>query len=140
MLEIRQFCDGDESVVIRLWQDCKLVVPWNDPQKDIQRKLDAGADLFLVGEYDSLLVASVMGGYDGHRGWVYYLAVAPMFRNRGFARAMMVEMENRLVAQGCPKINLLVRNTNAEVMELYRSLGYSIDQTVSLGKRLIPDD
>ncbi|MCP4185985.1 MAG: GNAT family acetyltransferase [Gammaproteobacteria bacterium] len=140
MLEIRLFRDDDEPEVIQLWQDCKLIVPWNDPQKDIQRKLDAGADLFLVGEYDSLLVASVMGGYDGHRGWVYYLAVAPMFRNRGFAHAMMAKMESRLVALGCPKINLLVRNTNAEVMELYQSLGYSIDQTVSLGKRLIPDD
>ncbi len=140
MLQIRQFRDHDEPAVIRLWQDCELVVPWNNPQKDIQRKLDAGAELFLVGAFEEKLIASVMGGYDGHRGWIYYLAVAPEFRNRGFARAMMADMEGRLLALGCPKINLLVRNTNTEVIEFYNSLGYAMDQSVGLGKRLIADD
>ncbi len=140
MLQIRQFRDHDEPAVIRLWQDCELVVPWNNPQKDIQRKLDAGAELFLVGAFEEKLIASVMGGYDGHRGWIYYLAVAPEFRNRGFARAMMTDMEGRLLALGCPKINLMVRNTNTEVIEFYNSLGYALDKSVSMGKRLIADD
>jgi len=140
MLEIRQFNPEDKKTVIDLWQQCNLVVPWNDPEKDIQRKLDAGAELFLVGEFEEKLVASVMGGYDGHRGWIYYLAVAPRFRHRGFAQAMMSEMESQLKNLGCPKINLLVRNTNTDVIEFYQSLGYAMDQSVSLGKRLIPDD
>lgn len=140
MLQIRRFSIEDKDRVIRLWRDCNLVVPWNDPEKDIQRKLGAGSDLFLVGELDGGLIASVMGGYDGHRGWIYYLAVDPNFRHRGFARKMMAEMENRLIAMGCPKINLLVRNANTEVIDFYRHLGFDIDQSVSLGKRLIPDN
>lgn len=140
MLKIRQFTFEDKDTVIQLWGDCGLVVAWNDPQRDIQRKLDDGCDLFLVGEFEGSVVASVMGGYDGHRGWIYYLAVAPRFRNKGFAQSMMSEMEIRLKAVGCPKINLLIRNTNAEVIEFYQSLGYAVDQSVSLGKRLIPDN
>ena len=139
-MKIRPFKKSDTDAIIRLWHDCKLVVPWNSPAKDIQRKLETDADLFLVGEFDDKLIASVMGGYDGHRGWIYYLAVAPMYRNRGFAQNMMAEMESRLTELGCPKINLLVRNTNIEVIEFYQSLGYITDQSVSLGKRLIPDN
>ncbi len=139
MLQIRQFKAEDKTSVIRLWHDCNLVVPWNNPAKDIQRKLEAGAELFLVAEFDDKLIASVMGGYDGHRGWIYYLAVAPMYRNKGYAQDMMAEMESKLIDLGCPKINLLVRSTNIEVIEFYQSLGYSADLSVSLGKRLIPD-
>ena len=138
-MNIRCFEKSDTDAVIRLWHDCNLVVPWNDPGKDIQRKLDAGADLFLVGECEDKLIASVMGGYDGHRGWIYYLAVAPLYRSKGFAQDMMAEMESRLTALDCPKINLLVRNINVDVIEFYQSLGYAVDQSVSLGKRLIPD-
>jgi len=139
-VKIRCFEKPDAHAVIRLWHDCNLVVPWNNPAKDIQRKLDVGAELFLVGLYQEKIVASVMGGYDGHRGWIYYLAVAPMYRNKGFAQSMMSEMESQLTAIGCPKINLLVRNTNVDVIEFYQSLGYAVDQSVSLGKRLIPDN
>ena len=139
MLEIRQFEAGDKGAVIDLWRDCGLVVPWNDPEKDIQRKLDAGAELFLVGELDGRLVASVMGGYEGHRGWVNYLAIAPGHRSRGFAKLLMAELEARLLALGCPKINLQVRKTNEEVIGFYRSIGYLADESVSLGKRLIHD-
>src|SRR5210317_1348103 len=122
MLEIRQFQPADKKAVIQLWHDCKLVVPWNNPEKDIQRKLNHGTDYFLVAELDGSLVASVMGGYDGHRGYLNYLVVAPAFRNRGFAQLLMSEIENRLKAAGCPKINLMVRNTNVDVIEFYRSL------------------
>jgi len=140
VLEIRQVNIDDRNAVIQLWHDCNLVVPWNDPQKDFQRKLDDGADLFLVGELDGCIVASVMGGYEGHRGWANYLAISPDHQHRGFAKSMMAELENQLKALGCPKINLLVRNTNIDVIEFYQSLGYTVDASVSLGKRLIPDN
>ena len=140
MLKIRQFNIADKKAVIKLWHDCNLVVPWNDPEKDILRKLGVGADLFLVGEYEAAIVASVMGGYDGHRGYVNYLVVAPMFRNKGFAKIMMSEIESQLKAMGCPKINLMVRNSNVDIIEFYQSLGYELDQSVILGKRLIPDN
>ena len=140
VLKIRQLTIDDKDAVIQLWHDCNLVVPWNDPEKDIQRKLKVGTEYFLVGEYEATLVASVMGGYDGHRGYVNYLAVAPMFRNRGFAHVMMAEIETQLEAAGCPKINLMVRNTNVDVIEFYQSLDYKLDQSVILGKRLIPDN
>jgi ribosomal protein S18 acetylase RimI-like enzyme len=139
-LKIRSFEQGDIDAVVKLWQDCNLVVPWNNPYKDIQRKINVGTDLFLVGEFDSVIVASVMGGYEGHRGWVNYLAISPDYRHRGYAKSLMAELESLLQAMGCPKINLLVRNTNVDVIEFYQSLGYSIDQSVSLGKRLIPDN
>lgn len=140
MMKIRQFQSSDKEAVIRLWHECNLVVPWNDPEKDIQRKLDAGSEYFLVGECEAKLMASVMGGYDGHRGYVNYLVIAPGFRNRGFAHMMMSEIETRLKAAGCPKINLMVRKTNIDIVEFYESLGYRADESVILGKRLIPDN
>lgn len=140
MLAIRQFQAGDQDTVIQLWRDCGLIVPWNNPEKDIQRKSKVGVELFLVGEFEGKIVASVMGGYEGHRGWANYLAILPDYQHKGFAKAIMVELEGRLKALGCPKINLLVRNTNTEVIEFYQSQGYSIDASVSLGKRLIPDN
>lgn len=140
MLKIRQFTIDDKDTVIQLWGNCGLIVPWNDPEKDIRRKLEVGTDLFLIGECDGKIVASVMGGYEGHRGWINYLAISPQYRHRGLAKNMIAELEGRLEVLGCPKINLLVRNTNSEVIEFYRSLGYTVDQSVSLGKRLIPDN
>ncbi len=125
---------------MQLWHSSNLVVPWNDPEKDIQRKINVSTDLFLVGELDGGIIASVMGGYEGHRGWANYLAISPGYQHRGFAKTMMAELESRLKALGCPKINLLVRNTNTEVIEFYQSLGYTVDASVSLGKRLIPDN
>lgn len=139
-MKIRRYQSSDKEAVIQLWHDCNVVVPWNDPEKDIQRKLDVGNEYFLVGECENQLVASIMGGYDGHRGYVNYLVVAPAYRSRGFAQMMMSEIETRLKAAGCPKINLMVRKTNIDIVEFYESLGYRADQSVILGKRLIPDD
>ena len=138
-MTIRGFVAGDMADVVQLWTDCGLVVPWNDPEKDIQRKLKDGAELFLVGERDGRLIASLMGGYDGHRGWANYLAVAPQFQGTGDARKMMEALEARLLDLGCPKINLQVRDTNVDVLAFYKALGYKRDAAVSLGKRLIPD-
>ena len=138
-MEIRQFQPGDEPAVIALWQRCELTRPWNDPHKDVARKLEVQRELFLVGVEGSTLVAAVMAGYDGHRGSVNYLAVDPAHRRRGHGAALMRRVEAVLAERGCPKINLMVRSTNAEVLAFYRKLGYAPDEVVPLGKRLIPD-
>lgn len=137
---IRPFRPDDEAAVIALWQRCDLVRPWNDPHKDIQRKLLVRPDLFLVGIVDDHIVASVMAGYEGHRGWLNYLAVDPAHQRRGHARAMVAEAERLLRAAGCPKINLQVRTSNKGVIEFYRKLGYAADEVTSMGKRLEHDD
>ncbi len=136
---IREFEPVDSDAVIALWHSCELVVPWNDPLKDIQRKLALGRDLFLVGEVEQTIVASVMGGYDGHRGWINYLAVSPQAQKMGYAKQLLAELESKLLAMGCPKINLQIRATNTDVIAFYEAAGYSDDHAHSMGKRLIPD-
>jgi ribosomal protein S18 acetylase RimI-like enzyme len=138
-MHIRTFQPADEAAVIALWQACGLTRPWNDPRRDIARKLTTQPELFLVGTVDDAVMASAMVGYDGHRGWVYYLAVEAAHREGGHGRAVMREAERLLIERGCPKINLLVRSSNAQVIEFYRKLGYAQDEVVSLGRRLIPD-
>lgn len=139
-IEIRPYESGDEMQVVQLWTACGLVVPWNNPHRDIRRKLDVQPELFLVGCLADKIVATVMAGYDGHRGWINYLAVHPDHEHTGFGRRMMDEAEIRLRAIGCPKINLQVRRTNAKVIEFYKKIGYTLDDAVSFGKRLEPDD
>lgn len=139
MLTIRPFRSDDESAVIDLWTRCGLVKPQNDPCKDIQRKSKVRPDLFLVGEFGGQLVASVMVGYEGHRGWINYLAVSPDHQNRGFGRRLMEEAERLLRAEGCPKINLQVRTSNTAVLAFYRAIGFLPDDAVSLGRRLEHD-
>ncbi len=138
-MNIRSFQECDSDAVIELWQRCGLLAPQNDPLRDIARKLAVAPELFLVGELDDQLVATAMGGYEGHRGWVNYLAVAPGCRGQGLGRAIMAELEQRLLALGCPKLNLQVRDSNREAIAFYQALGYNIDPVTSLGKRLIPD-
>ena len=138
-LEIRAYRESDQDDVVALWRECGLVVPWNDPVKDICRKLGIQRQLFLVGTLHSELVATVMAGYEGHRGWVNYLAVATEYRKRGFARCLLGEAEALLRDMGCPKINLQVRSSNVDVIEFYRRIGYSVDEVVSMGKRLEQD-
>jgi ribosomal protein S18 acetylase RimI-like enzyme len=139
-LEIRTFQPGDEAHIVQLWRECGLVVPWNDPHKDIQRKLTVQPEMFLVGCSAGRIIASVMAGYDGHRGWINYLAVSPEHRRGGIGRRMMEIAENRLRAMGCPKINLQVRSSNVEVIQFYERLGFTQDGVISLGKRLEPDE
>jgi ribosomal protein S18 acetylase RimI-like enzyme len=136
---IRSFRQSDTEAVVQLWKACGLVTRTNDPLADIQRKLRVDPQWFLVGLLDHQLVATCMAGYEGHRGWINYLAVAPRFRRRGFATCLMAEAERRLAAAGCPKINLQVRDTNTEVLRFYRRIGFVQDPVVSLGKRLIQD-
>lgn len=140
IIKFRPYRALDKESVVVLWRQCGLVVPWNDPTADIERKLEVGGELFLVGELTGEIVATVMGGYEGHRGWINYLAVSVKYRRKGYGRAIMAEVERRIRARGCPKINLQVRSTNSDVISFYRSLGYKVDEVVSLGKRLIEDE
>jgi ribosomal protein S18 acetylase RimI-like enzyme len=139
MLAIRPFRAGDESAVIRLWRDCGLIRSSNDPLKDMQRKHSVQPELFLIALLDGRIVASVMAGYEGHRGWLNYLAVTPGRRQTGIGRLMVAEAEQRLRELGCPKINLQVRSANTAAMEFYRRIGFQVDEVVSMGKRLIKD-
>lgn len=145
-LNIRVFHPADEPAAVALWGACGLLRPWNDPHKDIARKLAEQPELFLVavlpgaqpGEVERL-IGTVMAGYDGHRGWVYYLAVDPTWQRHSLGRLLMQRVEAELLARGCPKINLMVRAENKAVLDFYDRLGFSADASVSLGKRLIPD-
>lgn len=139
MLIVRSFRSEDEAAVVELWQRCGLVHPANDPRKDILRKSKVRPDLFLVGTLEEKIVASVMVGYEGHRGWINYLAVRPDYQKRGFGRKLMEAAERALRAEGCAKINLQVRTANAEVLAFYRAIGFVKDDVVSLGKRLEHD-
>lgn len=137
---IRPFKSHDEAAVVALWQECLLTRPWNNPSLDIARKLKVNPELFLIGEEDGLIIASAMFGYEGHRGWVNYLAVSPSHQRKGYAKQLMQHGEQLLYAAGCPKLNLQVRSTNASVLAFYESLGYKNDEVISLGKRLISDE
>ncbi len=139
-MQIRAFAPADQDAVIALWQACELTRAWNDPKRDIARKMTTQPELFLVGLLDGQLIASVMAGYDGHRGWVNYLAVSPQHQRQSYARQMMQTAERLLEARGCPKLNLQIRSSNAQVIEFYRRLGYVQDDVVSMGRRLIADN
>ena len=139
-MQIRRYGVLDEAAIVALWRECGLVRPWNDPLKDIRRKLTVQPELFLVATIEDKVVASAMAGFDGHRGWVNYLAVDPAHRKSGLGRALMGRVEHELKAIGCPKLNLQVRASNHDVLAFYRKLGYARDDAVSLGKRLIPDE
>ena len=136
---IRAFKERDTESIVSLWEQCSLTVPWNDPRKDIKRKLDVQPDLFIVGEKNGSIIGSVMAGYDGHRGWLYYLAVHPDWQQQKFGTMLVKEAESRLEKCGCAKINLMVRTGNKKVFTFYTTLGYEVDEVVGLGKRIIVD-
>ena len=138
-MQIRPFRLEDEEAVVSLWRQCGLVRPWTDPCKDICRKLRVRPDLFLVGVLDGQIVATAMAGYEGHRGWLNYLAVAPEHQRLGLGRAIVNQAERLLREVGCPKINLQVRTGNDGAIEFYRRMGYAVDEVVSMGKRLEHD-
>ena len=138
-VEIREYIEKDEQQVIDLWLKCHLVVSTNNPRNDIQRKLKVNRDLFLVGVLDNKIIATVMGGYEGHRGWINYLAVDPGQQGKGYGRLIMEAVERRIRSKGCPKINLQVRAINKTVIQFYQSLGYRDDHVIGLGKRLEED-
>lgn len=133
---IRPYQPIDETAVIALWRACDLTRPWNDPHEDIARALIVQPHLFLVGVVEDEVMATLMAGYEGHRGWLNYLAVAPAFQRQGHGRALVEAAESGLAALGCPKINLQIRAANHDVIAFYRRLGFSVDDVVSMGKRL----
>ena len=138
-MKIRPYQAADETAVIALWRKCNLSRPQNNAKKDIERKLKVHPELFLVGVEGNKIIATAMGGYEGHRGWVHYLGVDPEYQRKGLGRKMMEAIEKKLISKGCPKINLMVRNDNLGVVEFYERIGYKKDEVVELGKRLIPD-
>ena len=138
--KFRKFKKTDTDEVIKLWKTCKLIVPWNDPLKDIKRKLSINDDLFIIGEKKNKIVATAMAGYDGHRGYIYYLAVLPELQKRGIGSSILSIIEMKLHKLGCPKINLFVRNTNIKVKAFYKANKYEFQNSQVYGKRLISDN
>lgn len=137
MLDIRPYCESDEAAVAQLWRRVFPGSPsWNHPETNIQRKLAVQRELFLVAMRDSDLVGTAMAGYDGHRGWVYYVAVSPEHQRRGIGTALMNTVEEKLAFLGCPKLNLQVRASNHQVVAFYKKLGYQTEERVSMGKHL----
>lgn len=136
---IRAFDPTDTEAVVALWQEVGLTRPWNNPYQDIARKLTVQPELFLVATTGGAIAGSVMAGYDGHRGWLYYLATAPGHRGQGIARRLVAEAEERLLALGCPKVQLMVRPENGVAQGFYDALGYEPFDTWNTGKRLIAD-
>lgn len=134
-MEIRPFEEADEVAVVKLWEDV-FAYPQarNAPAKVIRDKLAVQRDLFFVALVDGQLVGTVMGGYDGHRGWVYSLAVRPDVRRKGIGTELMRRVERELARRGCPKINLQVLASNAATVAFYKGLGYAVEERISMGK------
>ena len=139
-MTIREYKPGDKKAVINLWIECGLVTAENNPELDIERKLQVNPELFLIGIIDDKIAATVMGGYEGHRGWANYLAVHPDCRNQSYGRKLMETLEQKLIEIGCPKINLNVRSTNIEAMKFYYRIGYKQDEVITLSKRFVKDE
>ena len=135
-LIIRPYQIEDERDVINLWDKCNLIVPQNNPKEDIETKIAFQPELFFVGTLDDKIIAVIMVGYEGHRGWINYLAVLPEYQRKGYARLMMEKAEEVLKKMGCLKINLQVRGGNGAVIAFYESIGYTDDHVISFGKRL----
>lgn len=133
---ISQFKDDQTEALVELWKKCNLVVPWNDPYEDIKLKTSFQPELLFVAELNDKMVGTVMVGYEGHRGWINYLAVDPDVQLKGLGRRIMEYAEEVLTKMGCVKINLQVRETNTGVITFYEKIGYKRDAVVSFGKRL----
>jgi ribosomal protein S18 acetylase RimI-like enzyme len=129
---------GDHDAIVDLWHRCGLSRPWIDGRTELELKVatDPSGLLVATSRPDQAVIGTVMAGFDGHRGWVNYLAVEPDRRRQGIAAALMHAAERHLAALGAPKVNLQVRTSNLEVIAFYAALGYVDDEVVSLGKRL----
>ena len=139
-MEMRVFVEADTDAVIDLWNLADLTRPNNDPSLDIKRKMNDSPWGFLVAMEGKTIIGSIMVGYDGHRGWINYLACHPNHRRRGVAKSLMNEAKKLLLERGCPKISLQVRSGNESAVKFYASIGYLEDNVTSFGLRLIPDD
>lgn len=140
-MSIRSVTAADTEAIVALWLDVfpeynDPTRPQRDPRANITRKLAFGDGLFWLRERDGRIVATAMAGYDGHRGWIYSIGVAPRERRQGHARALLAHAETELRARGCPKINIQVLAVNEQALHFWRAAGYQPDHVVSLGKRL----
>jgi ribosomal protein S18 acetylase RimI-like enzyme len=133
---MRPYMPADFEAVTALWQACALHPSRSDTSEGLARKLERDPDLFLLLEEDGATVATVMGSYDGRRGWINRLAVAPSHRGRDIGRQLVGEIERRLKARGCDKVNLLIEPDNAEVADYYDRLGYRRDALIFMEKWL----
>ena len=139
-MQIRSYRESDEAAVADLWREVFPDAPsWNHPETDIRRKLAVQPELFYVALLDDELIGTALAGYDGHRGWVYYVAVKPPHRRLGIGTALMRHVEEALARMGCPKLNLQVRASNEQVVAFYTRLGYDVEKRVSMAKRLRND-
>jgi ribosomal protein S18 acetylase RimI-like enzyme len=137
MWEIRPYDEPDEPAVVGLWSSVfDYPAPHNHPASSIRRKLAFQRDLFFVAVRDGEVVGTVMGGYDGHRGWIYSLAVRPDTQRQGVGTALMRHVERALGERGCPKINLQVLPSNRETVAFYERIGYVVEERVSMGRVL----
>jgi ribosomal protein S18 acetylase RimI-like enzyme len=136
-MEIRTFAEGDTAEVIALWTAVfGYEAPHNNPATVIGRKLAVQRELFFVADDGGRIVGTVMGGYDGHRGWVYSLAVDARCRRRGIGRLLIERLERALAELGCLKINLQVLAGNEGVTSFYEQLGYKVEPRINMGKIL----
>ena len=135
-LTIDAIDDADVEPVVALWQRCGLTRPWNDPHADIALARRRDNSTILLGRDNGAIVATVMVGHDGHRGWVYYVAVDPDSQKRGYGRVIMAAAEDWLRAAGILKLQLLVRRENARAGAFYQSIGYAEAQTIVFAKWL----
>jgi ribosomal protein S18 acetylase RimI-like enzyme len=133
---MREADSSDAQQVIALWEACGLTRPWNDATTDFARAISGPASAVLLVQEGPSLTASVMVGHDGHRGWVYYLAVAPERRRSGLGRTMMEAAEAWLRARDVPKIQLMVRDDNESALAFYEALGLARQKVVMLGRFL----
>jgi methionyl-tRNA formyltransferase len=136
---IRNCQPKDQEAVIALWKKCGLVVPWNHPKLDFDRKLQFGDKLFLLANIKGLIVGSVMGGYDGHRGSINYVAVHPDYRGRGIGRKLMENLGDKLLKAGCPRLKLAVRQNDVSTIDFFKAIGFVVDDVITMGWRLKDD-
>ncbi len=135
-LVIAPISDDDISAVVALWQDCGLTRPWNDPAADIALARRGDNSAVLIGRAGEAIVATAMVGHEGHRGWVYYVAVDPAYRQQGFGRAIMDAAEHWLRQRDILKMQLLVRSENSKVQAFYETLGYGVQERIVYAKWL----
>jgi ribosomal protein S18 acetylase RimI-like enzyme len=135
-MQISTAAESDMGEVIALWEACELTRPWNDPAADYRLAVANETSAILLAHSEGELVGSVLTGFDGHRGWVYYLAVNPDFQKQGLGRKMMAAAEAWLRDRNAPKIQLMVRDDNEAAIGFYKALGYDVQPVVTIGRRL----
>jgi len=134
MIDIRQLQRSNRQAAVELWGACELTVPWNDPARDFDRALENPTSNIFGGFEEGKLISTIMVGYEGHRGWLYYIAVDREHRRTGIAKTLIAKAEDWLQSQGAPKVMLMVRSGNGPAEALYESLGYEISPVKTYGK------